>query len=290
MKKIQTFSRKRFFGDNGLGIQVTGPQHRPQPPLHRHDFHELVLVVEGQGRHVTELNKYPIAAGSVFLIAEAEVHAYEDVEGLAICNILFDKAELGPFQDELGHQSAFRALFSLEPALRRRQLSQNRFRIPLHGVVELRKHLQWMRTTIREEGQAYQTMVRGLFAVLIAALIRYCDQDPQPSSRALLRMGQTITYLELNHARDIAVDELAEVARMSRSSFLRAFRAATQTSPIQFLLRFRIERAAELLRSSHANVTDVALSVGFSDSNYFSRQFKRLMGMNPKAYAMSARG
>ena len=53
---------------------------------------------------------------------------------------------------------------------------------------------------------------------------------------------------------------------------------------ISYLIRLRINRAADLLRHSNNNVTEVALEVGFNDSNYFTRQFKRVVGMSPSRF------
>ena len=71
---------------------------------------------------------------------------------------------------------------------------------------------------------------------------------------------------------------------MSASSLLRNFKDATGFSPIDYLLRIRIARAVELLRSDEMTITSAAFNVGFSDSNYFARQFKRIMKTSPSDY------
>jgi len=56
------------------------------------------------------------------------------------------------------------------------------------------------------------------------------------------------------------------------------------SSPIAHLIQLRVNRAATLLRQTGDSVTDIAFRVGFSDSNYFTRQFRRIMGRSPRAY------
>jgi AraC family L-rhamnose operon transcriptional activator RhaR/AraC family L-rhamnose operon regulatory protein RhaS len=82
----------------------------------------------------------------------------------------------------------------------------------------------------------------------------------------------------------VKLNDLASRAGMSPRSFVRAFRAATGLPPIAYLIQLRITRAAALLRTSREPVTEIAFRVGFSDSNYFTRQFVKLIGCPPRRY------
>jgi AraC-like DNA-binding protein len=74
---------------------------------------------------------------------------------------------------------------------------------------------------------------------------------------------------------------------MSECTFLRKFREATGFSPTDYLLRSRIRRAEELLARRKLSITEVAARCGFEDSNYFSRQFRRVTGVSPRAHRRS---
>jgi AraC family L-rhamnose operon transcriptional activator RhaR/AraC family L-rhamnose operon regulatory protein RhaS len=71
---------------------------------------------------------------------------------------------------------------------------------------------------------------------------------------------------------------------MSKRSLARAFHEATGVPPIAYLIQLRINRAAAMLRSSTTSVTEIAFHVGFGDSNYFTRQFKKQTGLSPRRY------
>ncbi|MGH2543707.1 MAG: helix-turn-helix domain-containing protein [Ardenticatenaceae bacterium] len=71
---------------------------------------------------------------------------------------------------------------------------------------------------------------------------------------------------------------------MSRNHFMRLYKQAFHTSPMDYVIRLRIQKACELLKEPSLTVSQVALEVGFSDSNYFSRQFKRVTGRNPTSF------
>ncbi len=100
-------------------------------------------------------------------------------------------------------------------------------------------------------------------------------------------------YRRLYHARDYAVallhepltlDELARVAVMSPTHFLRVFRQAFGQTPHQFLTERRIERAKDLLRMTNRPVTDICLAVGFESLGSFSALFRRRVGVSPATY------
>ena len=76
---------------------------------------------------------------------------------------------------------------------------------------------------------------------------------------------------------------------MSQRSFMRAFQAAMGSSPVAHLIRLRLNRAATLLRHNDESITDIAFRVGFSDSNYFTRQFRNVMGVSPREYQRQPR-
>ena len=65
---------------------------------------------------------------------------------------------------------------------------------------------------------------------------------------------------------------------------MRVFRKATGQTPIEYLVRLRIQKSTELLRNTDFSITEIALQVGFNDSNYFTRQFRNSLGESPRSY------
>ena len=76
------------------------PSHNPAA-MHKHNFHELVVVLGGSGRHLTSEGNYRLGAGDVFLIKGPLAHGYEDTQRLMIVNILFLPKKLGLPMDDL---------------------------------------------------------------------------------------------------------------------------------------------------------------------------------------------
>jgi len=106
--------------------------------------------------------------------------------------------------------------------------------------------------------------------------------------RSLLRLSETISYMETNYAEPILLPALAKSAHMSKSTLVRDFRKGLGFSPIDYLIRLRITKACELLRHSDDKIISIAMHVGFSDSNYFWRQFRKVMGQSPREFRRRA--
>ena len=83
---------------------------------------------------------------------------------------------------------------------------------------------------------------------------------------------------------------MAAVARLSVYHFARQFKAATGLPPHQYVLARRVERAKQLLQGGgDLSLAEVALHAGFSDQSVFCLHFKRLVGVTPRQFRMSAR-
>ena len=98
------------------------------------------------------------------------------------------------------------------------------------------------------------------------------------------RMSRVAEAIHLHLDRTWKVEELAEIAAMSRTSFSLRFAELTGLSPLAYLTRWRMIKAAQLLRGTSATLSDVASQVGYGSETAFSIAFKREMGAAPGRY------
>lgn len=92
-------------------------------------------------------------------------------------------------------------------------------------------------------------------------------------------------YIRKNYHHDmLSVREIAEAACLSTAYACTMFKKETGTTINQFISNHRIERAKQLLADPRQKITDIASQLGFSDSNYFGKSFKRLVGLSPSEY------
>lgn len=84
--------------------------------------------------------------------------------------------------------------------------------------------------------------------------------------------------------KKIKNDELANISGMSTVYFRKLFREVIGISPIAYVHEVRIKKAKDMLRSDYGNITDIALSLGYSDVHDFSSVFKKIVGVSPSKY------
>ena len=92
---------------------------------------------------------------------------------------------------------------------------------------------------------------------------------------------------EFVHAKmedELSLHDLAQSVELSTAHFSEMFRKSTGETPHQFVLRLRVERAQEMLRSAEARVLDVAVACGFKTQQHFARVFRHVCGLSPTDY------
>lgn len=108
----------------------------------------------------------------------------------------------------------------------------------------------------------------------------------EPESNAA-RIAKTLHLMHEDIARTLRMEELAEVARMSLSSFHQHFKAMTSMTPLQFQKQLRLLEARRLMVMEDASVADAAYQVGYESASQFSREYSRMFGVAPKRDVMN---
>jgi AraC family L-rhamnose operon transcriptional activator RhaR/AraC family L-rhamnose operon regulatory protein RhaS len=260
------------------------PAGRGKPDLHSHEFHELVIVMGGIGRHITGDGEYVLESGDVFLIRGDAAHTYADADRMKYVNVLFDPGALGLRMGDLRRIPGFHVLFSVEPTLRSDHKLRGCLKLSAQQLAETSRLTVLTETELTEKRPGYRFMATTHLMHMIGYLSRCHSRGEQPERRALLRMGEVLSHIERCFDQQITVDQLCEIADMSESSLARAFKSVVGRPPMDHVIHVRIDKASEMLRSGDLSVTDIAFRCGFSDSNYLSRQFKQVVGCSPRAY------
>ena len=91
-------------------------------------------------------------------------------------------------------------------------------------------------------------------------------------------------YIGDNFARDISLDDVSRVVNISPYYFSKLFKEATGENFIEYLTNIRIEKAKELLTGSDLSMKEICSMCGYQDPNYFSRTFKKNVGLTPTEY------
>ena len=271
----------------GFALAVRRYTEHTSSGMHAHKFMELVVITGGSGIHCTEGTEHPISRGDVFVIGGNRSHGYRGGVALSLFNIMFDMDQLGIPARDIETMAGYHALFELEPVLRARHGFKSRLRLSPNNLTEAESFIETMERELDKRPPGYQFMTVTLLMRLIIYLARCYTQSRNESCHAFVRLAKAIDCLESQHDRHIALSQLAGMVHMSARNFQRTFRKVMGTSPIEHLVRLRIAHATELLQQEkHLNITEIAYRVGFQDSNYFTRQFHKIIGYSPRKFRL----
>jgi AraC family transcriptional regulator len=145
---------------------------------------------------------------------------------------------------------------------------------------------------IENPGSGNRLYAEALVTVLAHELARLNRgiAPVEPATRGGLagwQRNRVIQYIEANLAEPISLATLADLAKLSPFHFARAFKQSFTVPPHRYHTGRRIERAKEMLARPTLSVTDIALSVGFSETGSFTAAFRRLTGRTPTDYRRS---
>ncbi len=254
---------------------------------HAHDFCELTLVTKGHAMHWLEGDEFPITAGDAFILQDQQSHYFHQRKDLELINIMYDPKQLELPENRLRKMPGYCAIFLLEPLFRK----QHRFSSHLHlnrlELSQAERMAQRMEkeNTLKPEGFEV-ALLSGLLDLMVF-LSRLYEKTDSTNANALLRVGNVIGAIENDYAKDWNVEDFSKIAGMSRSTLMRVFKRATGQAPVEYLNQQRLQKAMQLLRSTRMPVSQIAFEVGFNDSNYFTRHFKKSQGMPPLSYRTS---
>lgn len=251
--------------------------------LHRHDAWELYYVVHGYGRRTAGDTLQPFAAGDVVLIPPSMFHRWEYAPDSAD-----EKGCVRYLMVAFSHSLVERCT-DVFPELRNR----------LAGVVFPTDALKFgaessraIRNTLSEmngmdELGRLSAMFR-LLPVIFTASDHTSAGRPMRIERDVRRMQQICAYVMKHYVHSIALNDIAEEAGMNRSAFCSYFKRCKGMTFSQFVTRYRIETACELLKHSQKSVSEICYMVGFNDLPHFVRVFTHAMGVSPSKYRKQA--
>ncbi|MFH5186520.1 helix-turn-helix domain-containing protein [Paenibacillus sp. TAB 01] len=123
---------------------------------------------------------------------------------------------------------------------------------------------------------------QSAFHELMYELIKNIRLEPEMNSRSGLETSRT--FIENYYYDNLTIEQLARIAQISPKYYVDLFKKTYGKSAIDYLTEVRVNRAKQLMVHSGARLRDIAHQVGYNDEFYFSRKFKKEVGMSPTAY------
>lgn len=257
---------------------------RDPVPWHWHVELEAALVAEGSALISVGQERFSAKAGEGFFIGSGVLHGarLQGSSGCVIHSAVFHPRLVGGSMDSIFWQRYVQPLLA-EGA---RQLVRLDGSQPWHGGALEAIEGAW--ESCAGEVPGYELQVRGALSQLAFLLTRHCPAAERPPAERALReeerVKQMLRFIHENLDRPLRTAEIAASAGVSESECLRCFRSVIGTPPVQYLKQLRVQRAAQLLRSTGESAAEIGARCGFQDASYFTKIFRELKGCTPSAY------
>lgn len=258
-------------------------------PWHWHEELEVLIVSEGTAVVAADSEKYVLQQGEGCFINRGVLHAAWNV-GEEACHFhssVFHPRLVGGSMDSVFWQKY------LNPVMEDQSLK----------MICFRKNSDWHRSALdaientwqacSTEGAGYEFKVREELSKLSFLI---CTNHPvrqnRISEKALRdgeRIKQMLQYVQEHYGEELEVSEIAASALVSTSECLRCFRSTIGVTPMQYVIRLRVEKAAELLAETDGKITEIGVQCGFQEMSYFARTFRKVKGCTPSAYRRNKR-
>lgn len=253
--------------------------------FHIQEFYEICVISRGEGYHVIEDTVVRAKKGDVFIVPPGRRHAIRggrtlDVHYIHIAPVFFDQ-----YLDRMTELPAFLSLFEVEPLMR---VSGNAYRhlylydAPLKEVTDLIESLEG----VWQYDHTSKLIVEGYMIVLLTIFCREYEKLQTIIGKNANNdkfFMDSISYVIKNFKKHLTIDELAKIASLSRTSYIKRFKETTGKSPKQYITHTRIAEAKKLLLSE-LSISKIAEETGFYDAAHFMKTFTALTGMSPTEY------
>ena len=250
-----------------------------QVAVHWQDSMELVYIKRGSGLVQTGAQVCTAQSGDIFVLTPGTLHAIRQIESCTMEyeNIIFDVELLGGAED----------------------LCAEKYLLPLQsGRLALPEHITpdevWYPQAadcLKEAEEAnrckqfgYELCIKGALLRFLALLIAQSKALPPAEKASTQRLRAVLQWISAHYSEPVCVADAAALCQCSPNHFMRWFRQMTGQTFIIFLREYRLNAAAEALRTTEDTILSISEQCGFENLSYFNREFKAHFGMTPREY------
>lgn len=236
--------------------------------------HILLVVTGGRGRLRLENVEHQLRQDAIYVCPPMSTFGIDpdSVDDLRMYVLRFDV-----FMESRKRKRHLRAL-------------REEHEFPLVGEVSVRSagqlvmHCDSIAEQWQQDGGIDRFRSQILFQELWYHIAKSVDFTAQDSATALERAR---AYMEEHYSQNITIEQLARIAEVSPKYFVDLYKKTYGVSAMDYVTELRISRAKQLMAQSHAKLREIAHQVGYSDEFYFSRKFKKEVGVSPTVYMKS---
>lgn len=249
--------------------------------LHTHNCLEIGFCYEGAGIFIIDNQVLPFSTGDLCVIFRDQMHKAQSQQGkTSLWKYLYiDLDLLLSITQTIGIQAL--PNMCLQKPLNMSILSSKEF-------PDISFIVQSILTELEEKASNYKALITSLLCALLLKIARLTQLSETVEIKSeLMALGRVIpalNYISQNYIKTIHIKELAALCNESCSSFRRHFGKSMHMSPLDYIVKIRIQMASILLKSSDTSILEISEKVGFNSLSSFNRHFKKMHGISPRVW------
>ncbi|GGA36585.1 AraC family transcriptional regulator [Psychrobacillus lasiicapitis] len=251
-------------------------------PLHWHDEIQFVLVVKGEAIFQVNEDWIEVREGDGLFINSGSLHMAQDKEQSGCVYICLNLSPFFVLSQEL--YTTYVKPYIQATNLTYLYIGVNEIwgKNILDAVLEIYQFIE-------RKSQHYEIDITIQLAFIWKQLIdNGCKLEYiQTEILKNQRMKQMLSWIHENYAEKMMLGDIAKAGQLSRSECCRYFKRVLKTTPLNYVIDYRIQKSLYLLHQDDATITEVAYQVGFNSTSYFINKFKASINMTPLAYKNS---
>jgi AraC family L-rhamnose operon transcriptional activator RhaR/AraC family L-rhamnose operon regulatory protein RhaS len=254
---------------------------------HRHDFHELTVVLDGHGTYEYQGCTYSISSGDTFITLPGEIHHYRNQQNLSLMNFIWYPEQLPVSPEKLLDIPGYRTFFSLEPQSRSIFKFEHRLVLTPDKIYFLQNYFRRIEKELQHRSEGTIIYVGLIFVELLISVSRFFNEKQKNIKSVyneLQKLDDVLNFLHDNIANQVTLAQAAKIFGSSENNFFRIFKRIMQESFSDYLLNLRLQHARNLLLTSNKLLSEIALESGFCDSNYLCFRFRKKFGQSPHQF------
>jgi AraC-type DNA-binding domain-containing proteins len=252
---------------------------------HWHEDLEIGWVKDGCVFIQTNGEEYALQTGDGFFVNSEILHRMENTSVGSACvmpNVVFHPSLISGDQSSAIWQKYVRPILTnrgIRALILRRENEKDQ---PLLGQIQQ----AWQANVDDAPGFELRThmALAELLFLINQRTIESSGEVLSPNQREETRIKQMLDFIHGAYAEPLTLDEIAKSAAISASEAMRCFRRMLKTTPNQYLIQYRLQRAAQLLRETHMPAADIGDQCGFSSPSYFTKRFREKYGQAPSEW------
>jgi AraC family transcriptional regulator, transcriptional activator of pobA len=283
-KKLPVFNIDKFARNEGFYVNRLIPHirdhHFIQEP-HKHDFYLVVLFTKGKGTHIIDFKSYDIKPGTIFMMGPGQTHHWQlskDIDGFVFFHtkdfyeesFVSEKTENYPFFSSIHHP----------PLLRLNPLTLDTILLIFADMLKEYKNkelLKWNKLHCLVN-LAYIELAR-----------KYQPKEEVRSEKYIVTLKKLEQFIDKNFRTVKYPHEYAEMMNITEKHLNRISKECLGKTTSDLIAERLLLEAKRLLVHSSAPVSEIAGQLGFSEPSYFSRLFKKRIGITPAEFRTAHR-